>query len=93
MAAHLATGAIILLLGPVQLIASVRNRWPAIHRWVGRIYVFTAGVAGTGGLGFILIEGTIGGGPMNAGFALYGALTILRAVQTFHARPRPHRPF
>jgi hypothetical protein len=32
MTAHLATGAIILLLGPVQLIGAIRRRWPAVHR-------------------------------------------------------------
>lgn len=89
MSAHLATGAIILLLGPVQLIGGVRRRWPAIHRWIGRIYVFTAAVAGLGGLGFILIEGTIGGAPMDAGFALYGGLMVLAAVETWRgARSR-----
>jgi hypothetical protein len=89
MAAHLATGAIVLLLGPVQLIGAVRNRWPRVHRWLGRIYVGTAGVAGLGGLGFILTKGTIGGAPMNAGFGLYGALMVVAAVQTYrHARAR-----
>jgi len=87
--AHFASGAIILLLGPVQLIAEVRRRWIGLHRWIGRIYVFTAAIAGIGGLGFILTKGTIGGGPMNAGFGLYGALMVLAAVETYqHARAR-----
>jgi len=89
MSAHLATGAIILLLGPVQLIGAVRNRWPRMHRWFGRIYVSTAAVAGLGGLGFIVTKGTIGGAPMNVGFGLYGALMVLAAAQTYrHARAR-----
>jgi len=89
MTAHLATGAIILLLGPIQLIAAVRNRWPALHRWIGRLYVFTSAVAGVGGLGFILTKGTIGGWRMNLGFGLYGALMIVAAVETYrHARAR-----
>jgi uncharacterized membrane protein len=87
--AHFLTGAIILLLGPVQLIAELRRRWPAIHRWLGRIYVLAAGLAGLGGLGFILSKGTLGGGPMNAGFGLYGALMVLAAVEAYrHARAR-----
>ena len=89
MAAHLATGAIILLLGPVQFIGSVRSRWPALHRWLGRIYVFTAGVAGLGGLGFIFTKGTIGGAPMDIGFGLYGALMLVGALETYrYARAR-----
>ncbi len=90
MSAHLATGAIILLLGPVQLIGSLRRRWPAVHRWIGRIYVFTAAVAGVGGLAFVISKGTIGGGPMNAGFGLYGALVLLAAVETWLQAVRGH---
>jgi uncharacterized membrane protein len=89
MAAHLATGGILLLLGPVQLIGALRRRWPALHRAIGRVYVTAAGLAGLGGLGFILAKGTIGGGPMDLGFGLYGALMVIAAVETYrHARAR-----
>lgn len=87
MASHLAAGAILLLLGPIQLIDSVRRRWPALHRWLGRIYVCTAGAAGLGGLVFILARGTIGGAVMNVGFGIYGLLTTLAAAEAWrHAR-------
>jgi len=86
-AAHFAAGATVLLLGPLQLISEVRNRWPWIHRWIGRAYVVTASLAGLGGLGFIASKGTIGGAPMNIGFGLYGFLIVLAAVMTYlHAR-------
>jgi hypothetical protein len=89
LAAHFATGAILLLLGPAQLIGGLRKRWPWLHRWTGRLYVFTAAIAGIGGLSFIASKGTIGGATMNAGFGLYGALVTLAAVQTYrHARGR-----
>ncbi len=81
--AHLATGAILLLFGPIQLLGAVRNRFKALHRWVGTIYVAAAAIAGLGGLGFILIKGTIGGLPMNIGFGLYGVLMVLCAVMTY----------
>jgi hypothetical protein len=83
MAAHMATGAILLSLGPLQLMGAVRRRWPLLHRWTGRVYVSAAGLAGLGGLAFILLRGTIGGPVMNAGFGLYGALMVLAAVQTW----------
>jgi len=89
MSAHLLTGAIILLLGPIQLIGSLRERWPFLHRWLGRIYVFSGGIAGLGGLCFILAKGTIGGEVMNVGFGLYGLLMTVAAFETFrHARAR-----
>jgi hypothetical protein len=80
--AHFATGAILLLLGPVQLIESVRRKMPRLHRWIGRLYAVAAFVSGVGGLIFIARQGTIGGVPMNIGFGLYGALMILAAVMT-----------
>jgi uncharacterized membrane protein len=81
--AHFATGAILLLLGPVQLIAAVRRRWPRVHRWLGRLYVFAAALAGAGGLAFIVSRGTIGGPVMDVGFGLYGVLILLAAWQTY----------
>jgi hypothetical protein len=80
---HMLVGAILLLLGPIQLIGQVRNRWPALHRWIGRIYVSCGALAGVGGLGFIAFKGTIGGAAMNLGFGLYGALMVLSAAQAW----------
>ncbi|MBC9033437.1 DUF2306 domain-containing protein [Sphingomonas sp. JC676] len=87
--AHFATGGILLLLGPIQLIGGVRRAMPAFHRWLGRLYVLAAAIAGAAGLAFILAKGTVGGTPMNLGFGLYGALMVTAAGLTFvHARAR-----
>ncbi|HTB86970.1 MAG TPA: DUF2306 domain-containing protein [Steroidobacteraceae bacterium] len=86
---HFLAGGLILILGCIQLIGKVRTRWPALHRWLGRIYVSAALLAGLGGLTFILVLGTIGGRIMDIGFGLYGALMVLAAVQTYrYARAR-----
>jgi hypothetical protein len=95
MGAHFATGGVLLLLGPLQLIGALRRRLPVLHRWLGRLYVLCAGVAGLGGLGFILSRGTIGGTVMSTGFALYGALMAAAATLTYVAarggRTEAHR--
>lgn len=80
--AHFAAGAILLLLGPVQLIGAIRARAPTFHRWTGRFYAFAAFAAGLGGLSFIALKGTVGGAPMTAGFSLYGALMVVCSVET-----------
>ncbi len=86
---HFAAGGIILVLGCIQLIRAVRARYPALHRWLGRVYVMAALFAGMGGLTFIAIKGTVGGVVMDAGFSLYGVLMVVCAVQTYyHARVR-----
>jgi uncharacterized membrane protein len=79
---HFAAGGIILVLGFVQLLAPVRDRFPMLHRVIGRVYVAAALAAGVGGLIFIAVKGTIGGAVMNIGFSLYGILMIVCAIQT-----------
>lgn len=80
---HFAAGGIILILGCIQLIKRVREKYPALHRWLGRIYVVASLLTAVGGLLFILIKGTIGGWLMDIGFAGYGLLMFLAAFQTF----------
>lgn len=80
---HFAAGGIILILGCIQLVDRIRSRYPALHRWLGRLYVLAALGASVGGLVFILDKGTIGGLVMDIGFAGYGVLTFLAAVNAF----------
>jgi hypothetical protein len=68
---------------------SLRSRYPAVHRWIGRVYVTAAFLAGVGGLTFIVAKGTIGGATMDVGFGIYGVLTAAAAIETYrHARVR-----
>jgi uncharacterized membrane protein len=84
---HFAAGGIILILGCIQFIKSIRCNYPNIHRWLGRIYVLASFLTATGGLLFIALKGTIGGWVMDIAFAGYGILTFIAALQTIrHAR-------
>lgn len=88
-AAHFIAGGVILALGPLQLLEGVRRRAPSLHRWTGRVYILTTLTAGLGGTLFILLQGTVGGMPMNLGFGLYGLLMIWASVATVrHAMAR-----
>ena len=79
---HFAAGGLILVLGCIQLVEAVRMRYPAAHRWLGRVYVVASLLTAVGGLSFIAARGTIGGWPMDLAFTGYGILTGLAAVQT-----------
>ena len=79
---HFAAGGIILILGCIQLIERVRVKYPALHRWLGRVYVLSSLVAAVGGLTFIFVKGTIGGWVMDIGFTGYGVLTFVCAIAT-----------
>lgn len=81
--AHFVAGGVLLFLGPIQLIGRLRRAVPGLHRWLGRAYVISAGVAGVGGLAFIIGQGTIGGPLMDVGFGLYGALMVLCATMAY----------
>jgi hypothetical protein len=86
---HMAAGAAITVLVPIQLITSLRLRLPVLHRWSGRLIILAAVVTAIGGLVYIPLRGTIGGMPMNIGFSLYGVMVLLTALQTIrYARAR-----
>lgn len=86
---HFVTGAVVMVLGCIQLVPVIRTRWPVVHRWVGRLYVGTAVLTAVGGLGFIVLQRTVGGIMMDIGFGLYGLLMILSAGQAIrYARAR-----
>jgi hypothetical protein len=86
---HFAAGGTILALGCIQFVGWIRSGYPAVHRWIGRVYVTAAFLAGIGGLTFIVAKGTIGGATMDVGFGIYGVLTAAAAIETYrHARAR-----
>lgn len=86
---HFLGGGILLVLGNVQLLPSVRNRFPQVHRWLGRLYASMAVLTAIGGFVHIVTDGTVGGTIMDIGFALYGILMLIAAVETArHARAK-----
>ena len=74
-AMHVTSAVIFMLAGASQLIPQVRNRFPAFHRWNGRIYMLTACALGIAGLYMTWIRGSIGDLSQRIGGSL-GALLI-----------------
>lgn len=64
---HIVSGAVALLLGPLQFVAALRRRRPDVHRWIGRTYL--AGIAVGGGSGLVLAAFANGGLLGQTGFA------------------------
>jgi hypothetical protein len=48
--AHILGGVLALSLGPFQFLHRLRIRWPKVHRWMGRLYLFGILLGGTAGL-------------------------------------------
>lgn len=86
---HVLGAAVITASGWLQLIPTVRRRWPRLHRWNGRIFLTMAGLMALNGLVLVWVRGswtTIAGGigvSMNALAILVCGFQALR-----HARAR-----
>jgi uncharacterized membrane protein len=57
---HVASAAVIMFAGAVQLVPQVRNRFPAFHRWNGRVYMLTVVTLSVAGLYMTWIRGSVG---------------------------------
>ncbi|HZP68112.1 MAG TPA: DUF2306 domain-containing protein [Rudaea sp.] len=57
-AAHVLVAAAVTFAGALQLLSSLRARWPALHRWNGRVFLTAAAIAATSGLGMIWLRGS-----------------------------------
>ncbi len=57
---HVASAALIMLAGAVQLVPQVRSHFPVFHRWNGRIYMLAAVALSAAGLYMTWIRGSVG---------------------------------
>jgi tetratricopeptide (TPR) repeat protein len=76
---HLASAAVIMLAGSIQLVPQVRNRFPAFHRWNGRVYMLTAVMGSVAGVYMMWVRGSVGDLPQHLGSTLNALLIWLFA--------------
>lgn len=84
---HIVAGSIALALGPLQFVTWLRNRWPRLHRMVGRTYVGTVLIAAL--MGLVIAPYNSAGLLGVFGFGLLGvlwAVTTLLALQAARQR-------
>lgn len=84
LALHMIAGAVLTFGAPVQALPVIRRRWPGLHRRFGYGLFVLAVATGLGGLCYILLNGTVGGGWMSLWFAIYGVAMIWAAVNTVY---------
>lgn len=80
LAAHLAIAALVTLAGPLQLVPALRTRFPAFHRWNGRIYVAVAIVTALAGTYMVWTRNAAGDMTQHWGTTLNAMLIALCAV-------------
>ena len=85
---HVSASPIALILGALQFFKGVRSKWPALHRWLGRIYVVAVLLGGISGLNLAI--NAIGGPVAGLGFGLLSLLWIAFTLQGIRMA-RAHR--
>lgn len=84
-AAHVLFAGVITLGGLLQLVPLIRQRWPAVHRWTGRLFLLSALTLALGGLWLVWIRGTWIGIPSALGVSLDALLILVFAILALRA--------
>lgn len=79
-ATHLFSAVVVILAGMLQLIPQIRNRFPAFHRWTGRVYIATAFAISLAGLYMTWVRGSVGDLSQHLGNTFMALLIILFAA-------------
>ena len=79
-ALHVFSASIVLLAGVIQLVPQVRNRYPAFHRWNGRIYMLTAFTLSLAGLYLHWFGESVGDLSVHVAGSINAVLIILCAT-------------
>jgi uncharacterized membrane protein len=80
---HVFPSLLALTLGPFQFWAVLRQGRPALHRFLGRVYLLGVLAGGVGGL--YMAQFAFGGAPTRIGFALLASLWLLFAFLAYRA--------
>jgi uncharacterized membrane protein len=82
--AHVFAAALALLIGPFQFLARLRRALPALHRWLGRIYL-GIGVLIGGVAGLYMAQHAFGGIVSRLGFASLALLWLYTGLKAWLA--------
>ena len=83
-ALHLLLAVLITLLGGLQLLPTIRRKFPIFHRYAGRVYLATAFAISLGGLFMVWTRGTVGGLVQHLSISLNALLIMACAYAALH---------
>lgn len=84
-AMHVLLAAVMTLGGLGQLIPAIRQRWPKLHRWNGRLFMVTVLSLAIGGLWLTWVRGTYLNVTGGVGISLNALLIIGFSIQAWRA--------
>lgn len=79
---HIFASIVALLLGPLQFARSLRQKYSALHRWSGRIYLLLGVLVG-GAAGLYMAQFAYGGLVSRAGFALLALAWLTTGLMAY----------
>ncbi len=86
---HIVCGSLLMLIGPLQFLPRLRNRWLWLHRYSGRVFVVAGTVAGVSALALAVRLPAFGGLTTQAATLFFGPLFLVCLLKAFyHIRRR-----
>lgn len=85
---HVYAGALVTFAGVMQLVPALRRRWPALHRWNGRVFLAIATLATLNGFYLTWIRGSRLNLPSAVAISMNGALILLFVVLAWRSALR-----
>ena len=80
---HVIGGAVVLLVGGFQFVPAIRQNYPRVHRWMGRLYLSFVLIGGIGGL--VMAPVSDGGLVAHFGFGVLAVLWLFSGAQAYAA--------
>ncbi|MFT4799613.1 MAG: putative membrane protein [Sulfitobacter sp.] len=80
---HVIGGAVVLLVGGFQFVPAIRQNYPQVHRWMGRLYLSFVLIGGIGGL--VMAPVSEGGLVAHFGFGVLAVLWLFSGAQAYAA--------
>jgi hypothetical protein len=86
---HVLAAAVITTCGLLQLVPQIRQNWPALHRWSGRLFLAMALILSIGGLWLVWVRGSYFTVPGAIAISMDGVLILWFAAMAWYtARQR-----
>lgn len=79
-AMHLLAAVFVSFCGALQLVPHIRARFPAVHRWNGRVYLFAVVSASLAGFWMVWTRGTVSGPVGDVFITINGVLILVFAA-------------